>query len=76
MVSKGDTPMGSVHRFIGDRVMLCTVEQVMGVLVLQRGLYGELCVFASKICKYDLWKEDLFVISRARVRRMCLGFLQ
>ena len=27
------------------------------------------CVLASNLCKYDLRKGDLFILSRARVRR-------
>ena len=33
------------------------------------------CVLASTLCKYDLRKGDLFVLSWVRVRRMCLGSL-
>ena len=38
--------------------------------MLQRGHSGDGCVFASTLCKYDLRKGDLFVQSRARVRRV------
>ena len=31
------------------------------------------CVLASTLCKYDLWKGDLFVLSWARVRRVRRG---
>ena len=38
--------------------------------MLQRGHSGDRCVLASTLCKYDLRKGDLFVLSRARVRRV------
>ena len=41
--------------------------------VLQRGHSGNRCVLASTLCKYDLWKGDLFVLSWARVRQVMLG---
>ena len=31
--------------------------------MLQRGHSGDGCVFASTLCKYDLKKGDLFVLS-------------
>ena len=37
--------------------------------MLQRGHSGDGCVLASTLCKYDLRKGDLFVVSWARVRR-------
>ena len=36
---------------------------------LQRGNSGDGCDLASTLCKYDLKKGDLFVLSWARVRR-------
>ena len=36
--------------------------------MLQSGHSGDWCVLASTLCKYDLRKEDLFVLSWARVR--------
>ena len=39
------------------------------VWVLQRGHSGDGCNLASTLCKYDLRKGDLFVLSWARVRR-------
>ena len=36
--------------------------------MLQRGHSGEGWVLASTLCKYDLRKGDLFVLSWARVR--------
>ena len=43
------------------------------VCVLQRGHSGDGCVLASTLCKYDLRKGDLFVLSWARVRRVRRG---
>ena len=37
--------------------------------MLQKGHSGDGCVLASTLCKYDLMKGDLFVLSWARVRR-------
>ena len=39
------------------------------VWMLPRGHSGDGCVLASTLCKYDLRKVDLFVLSWARVRR-------
>ena len=38
--------------------------------MLQRGHSGDGCDLASILCKYDLRKDDLFVLSWARVRRV------
>ena len=38
--------------------------------VLQRGHRGDGCDLAPTLCKYDLRKRDLFVLSWARVRRV------
>ena len=47
------------------------VEEMMCVVcVLQRGNNGDGCDLASTLCKYDLKKGDLFVLSWARVRRV------
>ena len=40
------------------------------VWMLHRGHSGDGCVLASTLCKYDLRKGDLFVLSWARVRRV------
>ena len=40
------------------------------VWMLQRGHSGDGCVLASTLCKYDVMKGDLFVLSWARVRPM------
>ena len=53
------------------------------VRVLQKGNSGDGCDLARTLCKYDLRKGDLFVLSSARVRRgsissellMCGGVL-
>ena len=42
------------------------------VWMLQRGHSGDGCVLASILCKYDLRKGDLFVLSWARVRKVRL----
>ena len=41
--------------------------------VLQRGHSGDGCDLVSTLCKYDLRKSDLFVLSRASVRRVRRG---
>ena len=43
------------------------------VWMLQRGHSGDGCVLASTLCKHDLRKGDLFVLSWARVRRVKRG---
>ena len=43
------------------------------VWVFQRGNRGDGCELASTLCEHDLRKEDLFVLSWARVRRVRLG---
>ena len=45
------------------------------VWMLQRGHSGDGCVLASTLCKYDLRKGDLFVLSWAMVRRVRRGSL-
>ena len=40
------------------------------VCVLQRGHSGDGCDLASTLCKYELKKGDLFVLSLSRVRRV------
>ena len=57
------------------------VEEMMCVVcVLQRGHSGDGCDLASTLCKYDLRKGDLFVLSWKRVRwgsmLMCGGGVQ
>ena len=43
------------------------------MFVLQRGHIGDGCDLASTLCKYDLRKGDLFVLSLAGVRRVRWG---
>ena len=50
------------------------VKEMMCV-VLQRGHSGNGCVLASTLCKYDLRKSNLFVLSWARMRRVMQGSL-
>ena len=45
------------------------------VWVLQRGRSGDGCDLASTLCKYDLRKGDLFVLSWARLLRVRRGSL-
>ena len=52
---------------------MAAVEDMMCVVcvwMFQRGHSGDGCDFASNLCKYDLRKEDLFVMSWARVQRV------
>ena len=63
--SIGDQPCGPlrcVHSWTG----------IVGVSVLKREHYGEVCGFASTLCKCDLGKGYLFVLSWARVGRVFL----
>ena len=43
--------------------------------MLQRGHSGDGCDLASTLYKYDLRKDDLFVLSWARVRRVRRGII-
>ena len=45
-------------------------EMVCVVCVLQRGNIGDGCDLASTLCRYDLRKGDLFILSWTRVRRV------
>ena len=49
------------------------VEEMSCAWVLQRGNIGDGCDLASTLCKYDLRKGDLVVLSWARVRRVRRG---
>ena len=40
------------------------------VWMLQRGNSGDGCVLALTLCRYDLRKGDLFVLSWVRVQRV------
>ena len=46
-----------------------SVEEIVCIVCmgLQRGHSGDGCDLASTLCKYDLRKGDLFVLSCARV---------
>ena len=70
LASSAVTPAGSVHKSRGDNVVRMWVQ-----LMLQMGHSGDRCVWASTLCKYDLMKGDLFVMSWARVRRVRRGSL-
>ena len=48
---------------------------VLCLWMLQRGHSGDGFVLASTLCKYDLRKGDLFVLSSATVRRVRRGSL-
>ena len=53
------------------------VEEMMCVVCVDvtEGHSGDGCVLASTLCKYDLRKGDLFVLSWARVRRVRRGII-
>ena len=67
LASSAVTPAGSVHKTRGDSVVRMWVQLkrwcVSCVWMLQRGHSGDGCVLASTLCKYDLRKGDLFVLS-------------
>ena len=52
---------------------MAAVEEMSCVWMLQRGHSGDGCVLVSTLCKYDLRKGGLFVLSWARVRRGSLS---
>ena len=67
---------GPVHKSRGDNVVGMWVQSkrcVSCVCVLQRGHSGDGCGLASTLCKYDLRKGDLFVLSWTRVQRVRRG---
>ena len=53
------------------------VEEMMCVVGVDvtRGSSGDGCILSSTLCKYDLMKGDLFVLSWARVRQVGRGSL-
>ena len=59
------TPAGSVHKSRADNMVRMWVQ-------LKRCC---VCILASTLCKNDLRKEDLFVLSWAMVRRVRRGSL-
>ena len=67
LASSAATPAGSVHKSRGDNVVRMWVQLkrlcVSCVWMLQWGHSGDGCVLASTLCKYDLRKGDLFVLS-------------
>ena len=68
LASSAVTPAGSVHKSQGRQcgAYVGAVEEMMCfvcVWMLQRGHSGDGCVLASTLCKYDLRKGDLFVLS-------------
>ena len=69
------TPAGSVDKSKDDSVVRMWVQLKRWCVscVLQRGHSGDGCDLASTMCKYDLRKGDLFVLSWARVRRVRRG---
>ena len=76
MSSKGITLAGSVHRF-RTVIGVCSLVHVKRCVVscscmLQRGQSGDVWFDASTLCRYDVRKGDLFVLSCARVRRCAL----
>ena len=79
LASSSITPTGSVHKSRDDSVVCMWVQLmrwcVSCVCVLQRGNSGVWCDLASTLCKYDLRKGDLFVLSWAIVRRVRRGSL-
>ena len=68
------TQTGSVHKSRGDNLVRMWVQLkrwcVLCVWVLQRRNSGDGCDLALTLCKYDLGKGDLFVLSWAMVRRV------
>ena len=67
LASSPITPAGSVHKSRGDSKLHMWFQlRIWGVLyvwVLQRGNSGDGCDLASTLCKYDLRKGYLFVLS-------------
>ena len=64
--SSAVTLAGVVHKSMGDNVVRMWVQLkrcVSCVWMLQKGHSGDGCVLASTLCKYDLRKEYLFVLS-------------
>ena len=73
VVSKDPTPTGLVHNSTGDRVVCMGVQlnRCCVSVFLRRGQYGEVCVFALTICKYER-----FVLCLAMVRRVYMWCLK
>ena len=68
---------GSVHKSTGDNVVRTWVKLkrwcVSCVWILQKGHIGDRRVLSSTLCKYDLRKGYLLVLSWAKVRRVRWG---
>ena len=54
-------------------MVLMWVQLKRRCVSLQNWHSGDVCDLASTLCKYDLRKGDLFVLSWARVRRVRRG---
>ena len=75
-LASNSTPAGPVHKSRGDSVVRMLVQLKRWCeWVLQRGHSGDGCDLASTLCKYDLRKGELFVLSWAMVRRVRRGSL-
>ena len=62
---------GSAHKSSGENMVRTWVQlKRWCVWMLQKGHSGDGCVLASTLCKYDLRKGDVFVLSWARVQRV------
>ena len=74
--SKGITLAGSVHRsrtVIGVYSLVHVKRCVVSCsCMLQRGQSGVVWFVTSTLCRYDVRKGDLFVLSCAKVRRCAL----
>ena len=74
LASSSITSAGFTHKTIGDNVVRMCVQLkiwcVSCVWMLWRGNSGDGCVLASTMCKHDLRKGNLFVLSWASVRRV------
>ena len=71
LASSSITPAGSVHKSRGDSVVRIWLQlKRLCVWVLHKRHSGDGCDLASTLCKYDLRKGYLFVLSWARVRRV------
>ena len=77
LASSSITPAGSIHKSRSHSAVRMWVHLkrwcVSCVWVLHRGHSADGCDLASTLCKYDLRKGDLFVLSWARVRHVRRG---
>ena len=72
LASSSITQAGSVHKSRGG-AYVGAVEEMVCMWVFQRGHSGDGCDLVWTLCKNDLGKGDLFVLSWARVRRVRRG---